>query len=131
MDDFVLFHKSKERLIECKKAIELYLKQNLALELREDSKLQKFNQGLDFLGYIIRPDYILVRKRVVNNYKCKKAKYLQSYEKKRGKMNLEEIKKFLSVQASFVGHASHANSYNLIQKVGAIHENNPFDYDRA
>ena len=46
-------------------------------------------------------------------------------------MNLEEIKQFLSVQASFVGDANHANSYNLIQKIGAIDENNPFDYDRA
>ena len=131
VDDFVLFHKNKQRLIECKKAIEIYLKENLALELRSDAKLKKFNQGLDFLGYIIRPNYILVRKRVVNNYKYKKAKYLQSYEDKKGKMGLLEIKKFLSVQASFVGHISHANSYNLRQKVGVIHENNPFDYDRA
>ena len=46
-------------------------------------------------------------------------------------MGLEEIKQFLSVQASFVGHSSHANSYNLQQKVGVIHESNPFDYDRG
>ena len=37
-------------------------------------------------------------------------------------MNLEEIKQFLSVQASYKGHCSHANSYNLIQKTGGFDE---------
>jgi len=46
-------------------------------------------------------------------------------------MTLEEIKAFLSVQASFVSHAKHANSFNLLNKVGEIDENNPFDFDRA
>ena len=46
-------------------------------------------------------------------------------------MNLEEIKAFLSVQASFVGHIKHADSFNLLNKVGKIDEKNPFDFDRA
>ncbi|MEA2029312.1 MAG: hypothetical protein U9N49_10110 [Campylobacterota bacterium] len=83
------------------------------------------------MGYIIRPNYILTRKRVVNNYKRKKAIYLESYEKAQGKMSLEEIKAFLSLQASFVGHIKHANSFNLYNKVGRLNDTNPFDYDRA
>ena len=86
---------------------------------------------MDFLGYIIRENYVLTRKRVVNNYKYKKAKYLKNYEDKKGKMKLEEIKKFLSVQASFVSHVKHSNSYNLNKTIGVIDENNPFDYDRC
>ena len=46
-------------------------------------------------------------------------------------MKLEQIKAFLSVQASFVSHSKHANSFNLLKKVGKIDENNPFDFDRA
>ena len=46
-------------------------------------------------------------------------------------MNLEEIRVFLSVQASFVGYIIHANSFKLQDKVGKIDEKNPFDYDRA
>jgi len=53
------------------------------------------------------------------------------YENQREKMSRGQIKQFLSVQASFVGHIKHANSYTLNQHVGVIHENNPFDYDRA
>ncbi len=95
------------------------------------TKFQKHSVGLDFLGYIIRPDYLLTRQRVVNNYKYKKAKYLQNYEEKKGKMSLSEIKLFLSQRASFESHIKHSNSYNLNQNIGAIDETNPFDYDRA
>ena len=92
---------------------------------------KQHQDGLDFLGYIIRPNYILTRQRVVNNYKYKKVKYLQNYERQKGKMSLEEIKKFLSVQASFVSHIKHSNSFNLTKKVGVLDENNPFDYNRS
>jgi len=46
-------------------------------------------------------------------------------------VSLVEIKAFLSVQASFVSHAKHANSFNLLNKAGDIDEDNPFDFDRA
>ena len=131
VDDFVLLDSSKERLDKVYDEIENYLKNALHLSLREDSKLKKNVEGLDFLGYIIRPHYTLVRQRVVNNYKKKKAQYLQRYEEQKGKMSLLEIKKFLSVKASFASHIKHANSYNLNQKIGVIDETNPFDYDRA
>ncbi|CAA6819502.1 MAG: Retron-type RNA-directed DNA polymerase (EC [uncultured Sulfurovum sp.] len=142
VDDFVLFDPSKKKLEKCKEEIGLYLKEHLGLRLREDSRLRKSTQGLDFLGYIIRPHYILVRKRVVHNYKAKKAKYLDDYEKQKGNMSLVEIKQFLSVQASFASHCKHvpdrrdkcpwgANSFNLTHKVGRLDETNPFDYSRA
>ncbi|MEA1919947.1 MAG: reverse transcriptase/maturase family protein [Campylobacterota bacterium] len=129
VDDSVIFDISKERLERLHVKIALYLKDNLGLLLREDTKLKKHSSGLDFLGYIIRENYILTRKRIVNNYKFKKANYLQNYENQRGKMSLEEIKKFLSVQASFVGHIKHSNSYNLLKKVGTINETDPFSFN--
>ena len=131
VDDFVLFDNSKERLHTLHKEIEQYLQGHLKLSLRYDSKLKKHSTGLDFLGYIIRENYILTRKRVVNNYKYKKAKYLDAYERQKGKMKLSEIKAFLSVKASFEAHFKHSNSYNLYQKIGVLNENNPFDYDRV
>ncbi|CAA6815856.1 MAG: Retron-type reverse transcriptase [uncultured Sulfurovum sp.] len=128
VDDFVLFDTSKERLQVLYGEIENYLNHMLKLELRADTKLKKHTDGLDFLGYIIRENYILTRQRVVKNYK--KTNYLQAYENQKGKMTLEEIKKFLSVQASFVAHIKHSNSFNLMSKVGKINESNPFDFDR-
>jgi hypothetical protein len=122
VDDFVLFHKDKNLLLEVKQKIEKYLLENLSLELRNDYKLKKNSQGLDFLGYIIRPNYTLVRKRVINNFKYKKAKFLDRYEQLQGDMSLEEIKKFLSVLASYKGHAKHANSYRLIKQMEELYD---------
>jgi len=131
VDDFVLLDESKQRLEVLHGQIKHYLDEELQLTPREDTKLKRNIEGLDFLGYIIRPHYILIRQRVVNNYKKKKAKYLKAYENQKGRMSLLEIKTFLSVKASFVGHIKHANSYNLNQKIGALNETNPFDYARA
>lgn len=115
VDDFVLFDTSKERLQTLKHKIEVYLYENLSLTLRDDFKLKNINQGLDFLGYVVREHYTLVRKRVIKNYKFKKAKYLERYEKEEGKMDFELIKAFLAVQSSFTGHCKHANSYKLLK----------------
>lgn len=131
VDDFVILEKDKEILRRYQQSIEIYLDIYLSLSLREDSKIGKSSNGMDFLGYIIRPDYSLVRRRVVANYKQKKARYLERYENQKGKMKLEEIKAFLSLQASFASHIKHANSFNLLNKVGEIDEKNPFDFDRA
>ncbi len=50
---------------------------------------------------------------------------------KKEKMTLEEIKSFLSLQASFASHIKHANSFKLHNKIGVLDESNPFDIDRA
>ena len=120
VDDFVLFDSSKDRLLEWKYHIENYLEKYLSLKLRDDFKLKKVKEGLDFLGYIIRDNYVLIRKRVVNNFKFKKAKFLQKYEDMRADVDSKEIERFLSVKASFIGHIKHANSFNLMKKVGVI-----------
>jgi len=128
VDDFVLFSNTKEELLGWREQIIDYLRTHLALRLRDDGRLKSVNDGLDFLGYIIRPDYMLVRRRVVNNFKQKKACYLEHYEALQGKMGLEHIKQFLAVQASFRSHAKHANSYHLLNTIGALHDKNPFSF---
>ena len=85
VDDFVLFHDSKSYLQKCLWRIKEYLRQNLALDLRQDIRLRANRLGLDFLGYIVRDRYVLVRNRVVKNYKFKKASYLNKYEKRKEK----------------------------------------------
>jgi hypothetical protein len=119
VDDMVIFDNDKNKLLDIKLKIENYLKTNLEVSLRKDTKIKKVKQGLDFLGYVIRPDYILVRKRVINNFKYKKARFLDKYEKFQGSIKLkDEIDKFLAVKSSFKSHCKHANSYKLLNKVG-------------
>jgi retron-type reverse transcriptase len=122
VDDFVLFGNSKQELLYKYEKIIIYLQENLQLKLRDRYILKDNNQGLYFLGYIIRPNYVLTRKRVINNFKYKKTKFLDKYEKSKANMSLEEIRNFLSVQASFKGHISHSNSYRLNLKTGVIND---------
>jgi hypothetical protein len=117
VDDFVLFESSKEKLQDVKRGIENYLKNELFLELRADSRLRENKDGVDFLGYVIRPNYILVRQRVVNNFKCNKARFYEYYEN-RGDRVLAPILKYNERVASFRAHIKHANSYKLNLNVG-------------
>lgn len=46
--------------------IEAFLSAHLSLRLNERRKLRPVSDGIDFLGYIVRTDYLLVRGRVVD-----------------------------------------------------------------
>lgn len=115
VDDFVLFGENKEILLEQKFKIEEFIYKRLELKLRDDFRVRKVESGIDFLGYIIRPNYILVRNRVVNNFKYKKAKFLKN-SFRNGFCSLEEAKKFKEINASYYGHFKWANSYKLMKK---------------
>lgn len=70
VDDMVLLAEDTETLRRWMKNIEAYLKENLELELNPArTVLRPIRNGCDFLGYVVRPNYMLCRKRVVNNLK--------------------------------------------------------------
>ena len=114
VDDFIIFGKNKEELIEKKAKMELFLAEKLNLSIKDNTRILPVDSGIDFLGYITRPKYILVRKRVVNNFKYKLAKFRIS---KKNQASLILLKQQF---ASYMGHFQHANSYNLISKYSKI-----------
>jgi len=115
VDDMVLLGRSKEELQRWKNKIEIYLKSVLNLELRELFFLKPTHTGIDFLGYVVKPSHTLVRQRVVNNFKHKKAQFLDTCFKN-GTCSLEDALKFKELNASFYGHVKHADSFALLQK---------------
>ena len=64
-DDLVLLSADREELVAWKQAIETFLAEPLHLRLNERRQLRPISDGIDWLGYIVRPDYLLVRRRVV------------------------------------------------------------------
>ncbi|KAA6182098.1 hypothetical protein F2Q65_18490 [Thiohalocapsa marina] len=70
-DDFVLLSDDREQLLRWRGAIEDQLEQTLQLELNPRQRLRPVSDGVDFLGYIVRRDYRLVRRRVVNNLRAR------------------------------------------------------------
>lgn len=65
-DDFVLLSSSKQQLQSWLQHITTFLKTELDLTLRPDYRLTPINNGIDFLGYIIRPTHLTVRRRVAH-----------------------------------------------------------------
>ncbi|HHB95288.1 MAG TPA: hypothetical protein ENK88_09130 [Campylobacterales bacterium] len=115
VDDMVLLGRSKEELEDIKINIVTYLRYELKLQLREQFYLRPTKRGIDFLGYVVKPTHTLVRQRVVNNFKYKKAQFLESCFKD-GTCSLEDATKFREINASFYGHSKHANSSKLMDK---------------
>lgn len=71
-DDFLLLHASREQLADWRKAIETFLREKLLLNLNtSQDRLAPVANGIDFLGYVVRRRYILVRQRVVNHFQEK------------------------------------------------------------
>ncbi len=66
-DDFILLSENKSQLETWEEQISTFLNDNLQLQLNERRKLRPISDGIDFLGYIVRPDYLLVRRRVIGN----------------------------------------------------------------
>lgn len=71
VDDFIFLAQSSERLLEMKEKIGEFLEKRLALELKREVTLKRVSEGANFLGYIVRSDYVLVRNRVIGNLKAR------------------------------------------------------------
>ncbi|MDI6757803.1 MAG: reverse transcriptase domain-containing protein, partial [Endomicrobiia bacterium] len=71
-DDFVLLSRNAEQLSQWRGEIEKFLQERLDITLNSArERLLPVSDGIDFLGYITRPDYLLVRRRVVGNCRSK------------------------------------------------------------
>jgi RNA-directed DNA polymerase len=131
-DDFIVLHQSALQLAYFKANITGFVQQKLGLKLNERyGKILSSTQGIDFLGYIIRKDYILIRRRVVHAFKQK----MQDYEKKlinnESFSSENNVFSFCAIKmqicfydytvleslratlASYMGCLAHANTYNL------------------
>ncbi|MFH1308655.1 MAG: reverse transcriptase domain-containing protein [Patescibacteria group bacterium] len=108
-DDFVILNKSKKDLEKLISVIEKFLRTNLKLSLHPDKiTIRKYNQGIDFLGYVVLPYYIVLRtktkKRIFKKIKLRIKQF----------KNNQIVEQCLnqSIQ-SYFGVLKHCNSYKL------------------
>jgi len=129
-DDFILLANTQQQLDDWQNRISRFLQQQLQLDLKQQAEPQPVSNGASFLGFIVRPYYILVRKRVVNNLTEK----LQTFKNKLfpSKAGAQQATKFFRLQtellqqlramlASYIGHCKHASSLKLIQSIWRKH----------
>ena len=70
VDDFVMLHEDPAQLNRWRDAIDDFLNERLHLKLHpKKTVIQPLHRGCDFLGYVVRPQYRLVRQRSVRAFK--------------------------------------------------------------
>jgi len=75
-DDFLILDNDPKRLEEILEDVRCFLTERLRLELNTRyAAITDVRNGIDFIGYIIRPDYVLVRRRSVNNLRQRLDKF--------------------------------------------------------
>ncbi len=123
VDDLVLLHPSKDRLLIWERQIVRYLNAHLELTLNvKRTALRPINNGIDFLGYVVRPHYILVRNRVVNNLKAKLRAFERTLVTVKGQVQRfdfarQVIDDLFAALNSYLGHFRHANTHTLQQRL--------------
>jgi RNA-directed DNA polymerase len=111
VDDFILLSESKEELLNWFWKIKDFVETHLSLSLKNEAKLLPLSNGIDFLGYIIRPHSIFVRKRVLTNFKQKIKEYNELV--KSNELDDFDKKQFIATKASYFGHFKHANCFRI------------------
>jgi len=122
-DDLVLLSQNKEQLQRWEEEIGEFLAHRLRLELNERRKLFPVSNGVDFLGYIVRPNYLLVRRRVVGTLRQRLEEAEQVLRRKGMKIHdngravypwswpfLEKVRQWLN---SYLGHLGKASTHGL------------------
>lgn len=122
VDDFILLDRDKEKLKCFESKINIFIKNNLDLELNlNKTKLLPISKGIDFLGYFVKFDYVLVRQIVVARLKNRLLKYSLSQNDKCGNIDIDKVKILLAVVNSYYGHFIHAFTYNLRKDIFENH----------
>jgi RNA-directed DNA polymerase len=124
VDDFVLMDTDRRRLTACRRPIEVFLRETLKLQLHSGkTQLQQCVKGLDLLGYIVRPNYILVRRKVVGRMRVVLMAFDTNYACCYG-LSIETLieghKALADSIASYLGHFSHATTYRLCRQTQAF-----------
>ena len=109
VDDFVIFHRSKKRLVYFEKEINNFLLSKLKIWLHPNkTKILALRNGVSFLGYKIFFHYKILVKRNRRALKNKARLVLAN------KLSRE---KFLEFLVGWNGHAKWSNSFNLRKEI--------------
>ena len=116
VDDFLIFSESKQHLHICKYKIKKFLK-TIKLEIPSTkTNIFKINNGVDFVGYQIYPNYIRIRKSNIKKF-VKRTRRLR----KLFLMGAIHRMRIESSIQSWVGYLSHADAHKICGLVvGAV-----------
>lgn len=108
-DDMVILSDSKEFLHNILCAIKIYLRYELDLKLKPNYQIFPVEKrGIDFVGYVFRHNYTLLRKSIKQNI----LKVVKLYKEKR-----IDKEKFYRIMSSYRGWLKYCDSRHLCDKI--------------
>jgi len=128
-DDMLFLSRDMEELRDIEEEVRKFLHKKLKLKIKDNkTKYASVYSGIDYLGYIVTPDYILSRDRVVNNFKKKLHYFNKGFLINRrlcmeevvplhDPLTQEEIEDICASVNSTFGHLKWANSFSLRQNL--------------
>lgn len=112
MDDIVILHESKEYLHKLFYEIQDFVTEKLGLTIKDTWQVFPTNvRGIDFLGYRVFKDYVLLRKSTAKNIK-RKMRNISKKLAHGGRITYSEWCSF----NSYKGWLKYCDSYRLYQK---------------
>lgn len=102
-DDGSVLGKTKAELWKIRDVVHGHI-EVIGLHVKENERIFPVTEGIDFLGYVIYPDHVLLRKRIKKNF----ARKLHEVKSRRRRRELV---------ASFYGMAKHADCNMLFKKL--------------
>jgi retron-type reverse transcriptase len=127
VDDFILIARHRWQLEKWEQAIRDFLKTTLQLEVHEKmTQIGPVQGGIDFVGYIVRPEYRLVRRRNVGHLKEKLRQLrpklvVQTSSDTTYHFDAEALEKALATINSYLGLFRHAQTARLVEKLFLQH----------
>lgn len=115
-DDFVIIKNNKEYLEKLIPIIDNFLKQRLKLCLHPDKiVIRRYNQGIDFLGYVSFPNYRILRTKT-------KRRMFKKINYKLDQLEQNEISRdsFNQTNQSYLGVLRHCSGHKLEKKIKLI-----------
>jgi RNA-directed DNA polymerase len=129
VDDLVMLDSTDAHFGEWQDGVNRFLGENLSLDLNDKrTRSGRVSGGVDFLGYIVRPGYMLVRRRSVNNLKARLLEYERRLVERREGVTvylypLEILEDLLATLNSYLAHFKHADTFRL---AGALFKKHSF-----
>ena len=115
-DDFVVVSRDRDYLEHLLKPVSKFLNDKLRLSLHPQKVLlRKYGQGIDFLGYVVLPNHIVLRTKTKRRIFRKLQKHLADY--KEGTLSEEILNQST---ASYLGVLSHSNSFKLSNRLNNL-----------
>lgn len=118
MDDIIILSDSKRKLADWKDEIEIFLSDNLHLDLNKKTAVRPITLGIDFVGYKIWATHRKLKQQTARRmirHVAVMSEMLANEEMSR--------EAFDRVTASYKGVLQHCNSYGLRAKLNSIYQN--------